>query len=165
VGGDPGASVYVKFGASADEPVPVLQPDGKLRMNVDIGQQSNSGTNAVVIGNIATTNTDCFNTQYELKELQTPAPLAAQSDANGTLWIFTGADSGFEGRTALFFTRVNIRILPAPAAGEEDDDSNNHDDSAGCDLQPGSDPVCGHPTANFSAAHSHNKIRPWNPAD
>jgi len=127
VGGDPGMSVYVKFGASTVEPVPVIQTNGYVRMNVDIGNQSNCGSNAVVIGNIATTNTDCFNTHYELKNLQTPAPLAAQSDENGTLWIFAGADSGFEGRTSLYFTRVNVRILPAQAAGDEEEDSTNHE--------------------------------------
>jgi len=122
-GGDPGAGVYVKFGASAVEPAPVLQPDGMLRMDVDIGHQSNSGSNAVVIGNLATGITNCFNEQYELKELQTPAPLAAQSDENGTLWIFVGADSGFEGRTALFFTQVNVRIQPPQDDEDESGDS------------------------------------------
>jgi hypothetical protein len=61
IGGDPGASVYVKFGTSAEEPSPVIQADGMLRMNVDIGYQSNGGTNAEVIGNIAATITDCQN--------------------------------------------------------------------------------------------------------
>src|SRR6266705_2544836 len=65
VGGDPGMSVYVKFGASTVEPVPVIQTNGYVRMNVDIGNQSNSGSNAVVIGNIATTSTNCFNEHYE----------------------------------------------------------------------------------------------------
>jgi len=114
VGGDPGAGVYVKFGASAIEPAPVLQPDGRLRMNVDIGQQSNSGSNAVVIGDIATGITDCFNEEYEAKELQTAASLAAQADENGTLWIFAGTDSGFEGRTSLFFTRVHVHMHHTP---------------------------------------------------
>jgi hypothetical protein len=125
VGGDPGASVYVKFGVSAAEPAPVLQADGMLRMNVDIGHQSNSGTNAVVIGNIATTNTDCFNTQYEPKVLQTPAPLTVQSDENGTLWIFAGTDSGFEGRTSLFFTQMRIRVRNAQTDEAEDSDGHN----------------------------------------
>ena len=133
VGGDPGMSVYVKFGASTVEPVPVIQTNGYVRMNVDIGSQSNSGSNAVVIGNIATTSTNCFNEHYELKRLQSPAPLAAQSDADGTLWIFAGADSGFEGRTSLFFTQANIRIRPAHA--DEDENSNNDNDSPRRDHQ------------------------------
>src|SRR6267378_5393573 len=37
VGGDPGMSVYVKFGAPTVEPVPVIQTNGYVRMNVDIG--------------------------------------------------------------------------------------------------------------------------------
>jgi len=128
-GGDPGAGVYIKFGASAADPVPVLQPDGMLRMNVDIGNQSNSGSNAVVIGNIATGNTNCFNGQYELKKSQTPAPLAAQTDENGTLWIFAGADSGFEGRTSLFFSQISVRIrsLEADESQNNDGDTTTND--------------------------------------
>jgi hypothetical protein len=109
-GGDPGAGVLVKFGAATVEPVPLIRSNGYVRMNVDIGNQSNRGSNAVVIGDITTTNANCFNTQYALKELGTAEPLVVQSDANGALWIFAGADSGFEGRTSLYYTRVRIHL-------------------------------------------------------
>jgi len=132
VGGDPGAGVYVKFGASAVEPAPVLQPDGRLRMNVDIGQQSNSGSNAVVIGDIATGITDCFNQQYELKELQTAAPLAAHADENGMLWIFAAADSGFEGRTSLFFTHVRVHMHHRPTEKDKTDNTTHDGGGDGC---------------------------------
>ena len=56
-----------------------------------------------------------------------------ESDADGTLWIFAGADSGFEGRTSLFFTQASIHIRPAPA--DEDENSNNDNDSPSCDHQ------------------------------
>ncbi len=110
VGGDPGESVYVKFGAAPEEPSPVIQEDGTVRMNVDIGQQAIGGADAVVIGNIATSITDCHNEQYELKELETAAPLITRSDPSGTLWIFVGTDSGFEGKTALIYTQVRLTI-------------------------------------------------------
>jgi hypothetical protein len=109
IGGDPGASVFVKFGASQEEPSPVVE-DGMVRMNVDVGYQANGGANAVVIGDVATTITDCHNEQYELKELETTTPLIIWSDPNGTLWIFLGTDSGFEGTTSLIFTKVSVRI-------------------------------------------------------
>jgi subtilisin family serine protease len=114
-GGDPGADVYMKFGASAEEPAPVVQPDGMARMNVDIGHQSHAGSNAVVIGNIATSITDCHNERYELKELATPRPLSVRSDRSGALWIFVGTDSGFEGRTSLIYTQVRVRFHHAEA--------------------------------------------------
>jgi hypothetical protein len=134
VGGDPGASVYVKFGACAVEPAPALQPDGMLRMNVDKGNQSLGGTNAVVLGNIATGSTNCFNEQYELKKLQTPVPLIASSDENGALWIFVGTDSGFEGRTSLFYTRVSVHLHRAHGEAETETPTNKHD-SDGCDSE------------------------------
>lgn len=131
-GGDPGASVYVKFGASTEEPAPVLQTNGWLRMNVDKGNQSLGGTNAEVIGDIATGITNCFNTQYVLKELETPSPFITQSDSNGTLWIFAGTDSGFEGRTSLFFTQLEVHLRPASSDSVEH--STNHGDVLDCDV-------------------------------
>ena len=110
VGGDPGESVYVKFGAASGEPSPVIEDDGMVRMNVDIGQQAIDGADALVIGNIATSLTDCHNEQYELKELETAAPLIARSDPRGTLWIFVGTDSGFEGKTSVIYTQVRVWI-------------------------------------------------------
>ena len=109
-GGDPGENVYVKFGAVPEEPSPVIEDDGAVRMNVDIGRQSISGADALVIGNIATSITDCHNEQYELKELETPAPLITRSDPSGTLWIFVGTDSGFEGKTSLIYKRLRLQI-------------------------------------------------------
>jgi hypothetical protein len=110
IGGDPGANVYVKFGASPEEPLPVIATDGRVGLNVDIGHQSNRGDDALVLGNIATSFTDCHNQQYEVKELKTPSPLIAQSDERGTLWIFVGTDSGFEGITSLYYTGVRVHI-------------------------------------------------------
>jgi len=110
VGGDPGASVFVKFGAAEEEPSPVIENDGMVRMNVDIGHQAIGGANAVVIGNIATSIADCHNEQYELKELETLAPIITRSDPKGTLWIFVGTDSGFEGETSLIYTQVRVQV-------------------------------------------------------
>jgi hypothetical protein len=110
IGGDPGANVYVKFGASPEEPLAVVGDDGQVTMNVDIGHQAQDGAAAQVIGNIATSITDCHNEQYEVKELETPAPLITRSDRSGTLWVFVGTDSGFEGKTSLIYTQVRVQI-------------------------------------------------------
>jgi len=64
----------------------------------------------VVIGNIATSITDCHSEEYEVKELKTPTPLIIETDKTGTLWIFVGTDSGFEGKTSLIYTEVCVRI-------------------------------------------------------
>ncbi|MEW6306089.1 MAG: hypothetical protein AB1705_21640 [Verrucomicrobiota bacterium] len=111
IGGDPGASVFVKFGASTHEPCGVIE-DGMVRLNVDIGHQSNDGANALVIGDIATSSTNCHNECYELKELETTTPLLVRTDECGALWIFVGTDSGFEGKTSVIYTRVHVRVRP-----------------------------------------------------
>ena len=49
VGGAPGESVWIKAGVTAEEPVAVME-DTYLRMNIDIGNQSNGGTQAVSAG-------------------------------------------------------------------------------------------------------------------
>ena len=112
IGGDPGANVYVKFGASPEEPSPVIDAGGRVGLNVDIGHQSNRGADTLVLGDIATSFTDCHNEQYEVKGLETPSPLITRSDERGTLWIFVGTDSGFEGITSLFYTGVRVHIHP-----------------------------------------------------
>jgi len=109
IGGAPGEAVYVKVGATAIEPVPV-DKDGFYELNVDKGQQSSGGYDAVVVGNVAKVVSDDFET-YELKTLSNRGnPLEVTTDADGNMWIFAGTDSGFEGLTTLYYTEVNITL-------------------------------------------------------
>ena len=114
VGGAPGENVWVKAGATAAEPVPIL--DGThLRMNVDIGRQSNGGAEAVVLGNIANTR-DCGQpARWELKSFRSPPiPARISIPSDGRAWILLGVDSGFEGRTDVYFTRASVTLTPVP---------------------------------------------------
>ena len=112
VGGAPGESVWIKAGAAAVEPLPVR--DGSyLRMNIDIGNQSVGGTQAVVLGNIANSRSCEQSRQWERKSLQvrsTPVPIAIPS--NGQAWLLFGVDSGFESRTEIYFTRAAVTLTP-----------------------------------------------------
>ena len=112
IGGAPGESVVVKGGATEVEPMPVL--DGlMLRMNIDVGAQSNSGTQAVVLGDIANSRTCGEPSRWEVKPLDVqvvPEPVTASPDGRG--WILFGTDSGFEGRTGIYFTRVTVSFTP-----------------------------------------------------
>ncbi|MCY3919175.1 MAG: hypothetical protein OXG38_05140 [Chloroflexi bacterium] len=112
VGGSPGESVWIKAGVTAVEPLPVS--DGSyLRMNVDIGSQSNSGTEAVVLGNVANSRTCEEPRRWETKELAeqgVSAPLLMPSD--GRAWLLMGADSGFESLTRVYFTRASVTLTP-----------------------------------------------------
>lgn len=108
IGGAPGESVYVKAGATAVEPQPVRK-DGWYRMNIDKGNQSSSGNDAAVIGNIAKTKSG--GDAYEIKTLtNTDQPLQVTSDKNGELWLIVGTDSGFEGLTQLYYSSINVEL-------------------------------------------------------
>ena len=112
VGGAPGESVWIKAGATAVEPLPVR--DGSyLRMNVDIGNQSAGGTQAVVLGNIANSRSCEQSRQWERKSLpgrSTPARISIPS--TGQAWLLFGVDSGFESRTEVYFTRAAVTFTP-----------------------------------------------------
>ena len=112
VGGAPGESVWIKAGVSAEEPVPISDGD-YLRMNVDIGSQSNSGAHAVVLGNVANTRTCEEPRRWETKALaeqDVSAPLLVPAD--GRAWFLIGTDSGFESLTEVYFTRASLTLTP-----------------------------------------------------
>lgn len=113
VGGAPGESVWLVGGASAIEPVTVF--DGTdYRVNVDRGNQATSGRDAVVLGDIAGTNVDCFARAFEVKRLATPepSPLRVTADTRGTAWLLVGLDSGFEARSAVYLQQVTATFTP-----------------------------------------------------
>ena len=114
IGGPPGESVWIKAGASVEEPAAV--PDGSyLRMNIDIGNQSQGGTQAVVLGDIANSRSCEQPPAWELKALGPASPPAAITvPADGRVWVIIGADSGFEGRTEIYFTRASAVLTPIP---------------------------------------------------
>ena len=113
IGGAPGESVWIKAGASAVEPLAV--DDGRyVRMNVDIGTQSNGGAQARVLGNLANSRHCEQSREWELKLMHGgPAPTPPISiPADGRAWVLFGADTGFEGLTEVYFTRVSVTFVP-----------------------------------------------------
>ena len=113
VGGAPGESVSIKAGVTAEEPVAVMD-DSYLRMNIDIGSQSNSGTQAVVLGNVANSRQCEQPREWELKALESEsAPAGISVPADGRVWLLIGADSGFESRTDVYFTRASVTLTPS----------------------------------------------------
>ncbi len=109
IGGAPGEGVVVKAGATEDEPEAEVAGGGMVRMNIDNGNQSADGSDAIVIGNIANTQTDCTDERYELKTLDNEAsPFEAFTGTDGTLWALFATDSGYEGTTGIYFTRLEI---------------------------------------------------------
>lgn len=120
VGGSPGEGLYMKLGASTQEPLalPSTAPgdNGWLRLNIDYGQQSQSGVNALVVGVLSNSYScdDGVDAPWELKTLSTRGTeLRTRSDAQGRLWIVAGSDSAFEGRTDWYLTALRVRLEPA----------------------------------------------------
>jgi cyclophilin family peptidyl-prolyl cis-trans isomerase len=111
VGGAPGESVYVKAGASQAEPLVAEDAQGQLRLTVDKGNQSTSGSAAAVLGNVAKENSS--SEQYALLHRNNRSiQQSATSSADGSLWIFFGTDSGFESTTALYYTHAAVVLTP-----------------------------------------------------
>ena len=110
IGGAPGESVFVKAGATSHEPNVTRDSQGFMRMNIDKGNQSMGGRDAVVIGDLANTQTDCMNTLYELKDFNSSCPpFEVLSGQDGTIWGLFGTDSGFEATTNIYYTHIEIR--------------------------------------------------------
>ncbi|WP_425290672.1 hypothetical protein [Spirosoma linguale] len=105
IGGSPGSSVFLKAGASAVEPVRVLK-DGFYTINIDKGEQNNDGKDAIRIGDISTGNSE---EGYKLITRTNQAtPFKARTNAQGELWLIVGTDSGFEGLTTLYYSKINV---------------------------------------------------------
>lgn len=112
VGGAPGESVFFKVGASPEEPRP--EPDIErdyYYMNIDKGGGNQSeGENALLIGHVAKESPE-FNYDYEIKTLDNLyRPLEMTTDEEGRMWLLAGTDSGFEGTTSLYYTRVQVML-------------------------------------------------------
>lgn len=109
-GGAPGESVVIKAGASSTQPLPV-EHDGHWRLNLDKGDQLEEGPAVLILGNVATSNTDCLDPVFELKTLSSGSrSLQARADEEGGIWLFIGSESGYESRSALYFTEVEFTL-------------------------------------------------------
>ncbi len=113
VGGSPGGSVYVKAGLSPIEPVAKIDGEGMRRMNIDKGSQSSGGSDAMVLGDMAGGRPGCEDNPYEIKSADSAGQsFTTMSDGDGSLWLLAGTDSGFEGTTRIYFTRMTVRLDP-----------------------------------------------------
>jgi hypothetical protein len=114
IGGSPGDSVYVKAGAAGDEPRVVEADDGWLRPTVDKGNQATEGADALNLGTIGlpegTATTDAG---FGVKALRSGVRrLTVTTDAAGSLWVFVGTDSGFEGLTQIYLGSITVHLTP-----------------------------------------------------
>ena len=115
IGGPPGEAVFFKVGAAGEEPVPMIV-DGDseypyYHLSVDKGSQNDEGENALLIGDVAKGQGSDDDYTYALKTLDNKdRPLEVTADGQGNLWVFVGTDSGFEGKTTLYYTNIEITL-------------------------------------------------------
>lgn len=111
IGGPPGEAVTVKLGASSIEPKVDSDAEGWLRLNIDKGNQSNGGKDLAAVGDVAKPEDGSEN--YVLLHRDNRAVRqTARAAADGSLWLVFGTDSGFEGTTLLYFTKLSAVLVP-----------------------------------------------------
>lgn len=118
IGGPPGEAVRVKAGAIPTEPQPVVEAVGGrdyYRMNIDKDNQATGGSDALVLGHVGNARSECSAFAWEMKTLLSEESLEMTAAADGSAWLIVGTDSGFEGRTRIYFTRVVAEFQPVSA--------------------------------------------------
>jgi hypothetical protein len=116
-GGSPGESVAIKAGASPVRPAKALNANNDFRVNFekDAGPLPVGGNEAFTIGDFAGGGGTCNQGFYALKTLRSPADRIAvlTADPGGRLWFVVGTDSGFEGRTEIYYLEGAATFTPA----------------------------------------------------
>jgi len=110
VGGAPGESVWMKVGASFQEPRTVVL-DGSYVTNFDHGVQAGDGHDMVVVGTLATSATDCGRRRFEEKT-GTGTLRSVRTDGSGRLWLIVGMDSGYEAASRVYLRSLTVRATP-----------------------------------------------------
>src|SRR5690606_4612555 len=105
IGGSPGESVYIKAGATPYDPQKTIDEMGWYRVNIDKGDQAQSGEDMIVLGNFANGTEE---NEYTLKTLSNSSPLRVKAGNEGRLWLLIGTDSGFEGKTTIYINKINV---------------------------------------------------------
>jgi hypothetical protein len=118
--GAAGQKVFMKVGASDSEPKSVIDDAGNYIMNIDKGNQGSDGEDMIVIGNIVTTELaegleviTRSNSPSTATEPAYDKRFVVKTNSKGELWLIVGTDSGFDGRTTLYYTSIST-VLSAP---------------------------------------------------
>lgn len=103
-GGAPGESVGLGIGLTVDQPLSAPDEDNFYRMNIDkIQQCCTDGTDMKVIGDVSNGTDD-----YVYTLIERTGEFSATTDHQGVLWIIIGTDSGYEGKTTLYYSDIEI---------------------------------------------------------
>lgn len=105
IGGAPGESVFVKCGVASKAPENSLDSLNHFCLNIDKGSQSTSGSDMIVVGNLAKEEINRPG-EYEFNEIETK--VIARTDEAGTAYLVIGTDSGFEGVTSYYLDDISV---------------------------------------------------------
>jgi pectate lyase len=105
IGGSPAESVFVKMGASPAEPLVAADREGMLSLNLDKGNQAQSGIDAAKVGDVSLPARGAAAYGY-VQRNNHAARQTVVTDSSGSLWLVFGTDSGFEGLTELWYTHL-----------------------------------------------------------
>ncbi len=129
VGGAPGEGVTMKAGAVLYQPDRLISyergyAEGYYVMNLDKGNQVSPGADMDSIGHAGVTDT---TTRFALKTNTNEGhPFTIKTDSVGTVWLIIGTDSGYEGKTTLYYNRITavfekVTAISAPGTEEPSD--------------------------------------------
>jgi hypothetical protein len=103
------SSVWLKAGGSTLEPVPVLQTNNYLSINVDKGHQQEGGKNLGLIGSIWNGQECAEKPRYILLRRDYEHPFPIRSSSSGAqLWFAVGTESGYESLTGVYYYSIKL---------------------------------------------------------
>lgn len=113
IGGAPGEAVKVLAAASTVRPEPVIEeePRDYHRLNIQYQNDPQEWQENAIMGHIANSRECEEGWAFEMKELTSgEAHDVVTADESGTAWLLFGTRSGFEGKTSLFYTRLQVEL-------------------------------------------------------
>lgn len=116
IGGSPGDSVVLKAGAIGEEPRVIVVQQGLAAdylLNVDKGNQSVDGAAVTTVSTIANGTPNCHGgAPYVSLDRTRLHKSVVTANADGELWLLAGTESGFEGKTTLYYQSIEVVLEP-----------------------------------------------------
>lgn len=112
VGGSRGGSVYMVVAASADEPKTVQDDRKRYHLNLDRGNQAESGRQGKVLGVQGDESLNCDGGKWASQTRSSAEAIEVQADKDGRFWIVLGTDSGYEAANALYLQGATVNVKP-----------------------------------------------------
>ena len=100
-----GTKISLKAGASSTEPVKILNA-GYYNVSIKKGLWNVDGPEMVILGDI--TNGIGRATYQLVNRNSSSKNISVKPDSNGVIWVYVGEDSGYKGKTVLYFDNIKV---------------------------------------------------------